>query len=62
MPYEGESTHTHMYMESVHTHSSLPRADCALPQGSIQGQAGEIKEAQVLRRHQLAELVTAESK
>lgn len=34
-------------------------ADCVLPQGSIQRQAGEIKETQVLWRHQLAELITA---
>lgn len=42
-------------------HSSRVKTECALPQGSIQRQAGEIKEIQVLWRHQLAEVVTAET-
>lgn len=58
----GWRTHTHacMCFDVYITHSSLASADGALPQGSIQRQAGKIKKTQVLRCHQLAELVTAE--
>lgn len=42
-------------------HSSHVKAECALPQSSIQRQAREIKKIQVLWRHQLAEVVTAET-
>lgn len=52
------NTHTHAQISTI-THASHASAECALPQGSIQWQAREIKEAQVLWRHQLAELITA---
>lgn len=44
---------------STITHSSPASAEWALPQGAIQRQAREIKEAQVLWCHHLAELITA---
>lgn len=62
---EGRVQHTHARTGKCSDvyiiHYSHGKAECTLPQGSIQRQAREIKKIQVLGRHQLAEVVTAET-